>query len=187
MATTMIKLQSSDEVVVEVPENVAKMSTVIANQLADDPTNSNLIMIPLATGETLRKMFEFCGYHAEHPEIDLDLAFKENKYTDAYDVAFLTMDLESAKRIILAANYLDIKILLNICTIYFANVIRGKSVGTIREIFKIPAKAPQAKTDENMAPQANTDADMAPQANADENMAPQANADENMAPQANTD
>ena len=46
-----------------------------------------------------------------------------------------------------AANFLDIPLLLNLMALAWACHIKGKSVEEMREIFKIPAPAPQATAD----------------------------------------
>ncbi|XP_074369538.1 SKP1-like protein 1A isoform X2 [Apium graveolens] len=76
----------------------------------------------------LAKVIEFCMKHAE----SLD-----PEELDAWDDDFFKMDNSTLFDIIKAANYLDIKSLLDLTCKTVANMIKGKSPEEIRRIFNI--------------------------------------------------
>lgn len=81
--------------------------------------------------------------YAEHHKTDPPLAPDEEMKPRAsddisdWDKEFMKMDQETLFEIILAANYLDIKGLLDLGCKTVANMIKGKSVEEIRKTFNI--------------------------------------------------
>ena len=55
-----------------------------------------------------------------------------------WDQKFMQVDHEMLFEIILAANYLDIKALLDLSCMTVANMVKGKHAEDIRELFGIP-------------------------------------------------
>ena len=72
------------------------------------------------------------------PEQDADE--KRDKRTDniePWDMEFLKIDQQTLFDLILAANYLDIKALLDTCCKTVANMIKGKTPEELRKTFNI--------------------------------------------------
>jgi S-phase kinase-associated protein 1 len=121
--SNQIKLQSSDEQTFTVEKQIAERSVLLKNMLEDiAETTAETAAIPLAnvTGKVLKKVIEYCTHHKEDPiptvEDDKD-AFEQRKRLDdvsEWDAAFVKVDNEHLFEIILAANYLDIKPLLDL-------------------------------------------------------------------------
>lgn len=137
---TTIKLQSSDEVIVEVPRPVAELSLTIKHMLDDLETETeSLIPLPNVTGVTLAKVIEYANYHFDHPDPSTQ-EVKDDKRTDnisPWDQQFCDIDQASLFELILAANYLDIKPLLEVTCKTVANMIKGKTPEEIRKTFNI--------------------------------------------------
>ncbi|KAI9203130.1 Skp1 family, dimerization domain-containing protein [Polychytrium aggregatum] len=57
---------------------------------------------------------------------------------DPWDESFLSLPEAELFEILLAANYLEIKDLLDVCCKYVANMVAGKSIREIRDRFNIP-------------------------------------------------
>jgi S-phase kinase-associated protein 1 len=136
-----VKLQASDntEGFIEVEENVAKMSQTISNML-EDLGNSDL-PVPLHNVSTkiLTKVVEYCKYHVENPETQPSDSQTDKTSLDItpWDKNFCEMDQETLFELILAANFLDIKPLLDLTCKTVANMIKGKSPEEIRKTFNI--------------------------------------------------
>ena len=85
---------------------------------------------------------EYCEKHRNDnpPEIEKPLRHSNlNELVDAYDAKFIDIEnLEDLFDIILAANYLDIKSLLDLSCAKVATLIKGKSPEEIRKTFNIP-------------------------------------------------
>jgi len=136
---TTIKLQSSDDQEFEVSADVAKMSVTIKNMFDDIPEGDNTIPLPNVTGKILAKVTEYCKYHIEHPLPPSDDK-KDEKRTDditPWDQEFCKVDQATLFELILAANYLDIKPLLDLTCKTVANMIKGKTPEEIRKTFNI--------------------------------------------------
>eukprot|EP01101_Sappina_pedata_P008848 TRINITY_DN4993_c1_g1_i1.p1 TRINITY_DN4993_c1_g1~~TRINITY_DN4993_c1_g1_i1.p1 ORF type:complete len:172 (-),score=83.35 TRINITY_DN4993_c1_g1_i1:165-647(-) len=134
-----IKLQSVDEQEFEVERSVAEMSITVKNMLDDIPDGDNTIPLPNVTGKILAKIVEYCKYHKEHPTLASEDK-KDEKRTDdiiPWDNTFCQVDQATLFELILAANYLDIKPLLDLTCKVVANMIKGKTPEEIRQTFNI--------------------------------------------------
>jgi S-phase kinase-associated protein 1 len=137
-----VKLQPSDDpnAAVEVPIEAANMSNTIKNMLEDLGAEGAGIAIPLhnVTSKVLAKVVEYCLYHVENP-VKVDDK-KDDKRTDdilPWDANFCQVDQATLFELILAANYLDIKPLLDLTCKTVANMIKGKTPEEIRKTFNI--------------------------------------------------
>jgi len=134
-----VKLQSSDEQEFEVEREIAEMSVTIKNMLEDIPETDTAIPLPNVTGKIMQKVIEYCKYHKEHPTPVSDDK-KDEKRTDdiiPWDQEFCKVDQATLFELILAANYLDIKPLLDLTCKTVANMIKGKTPEEIRKTFNI--------------------------------------------------
>jgi S-phase kinase-associated protein 1 len=88
----------------------------------------------------MKKVLEWCQQHRNDPapasDDDSDTR-KKSSDIDEWDSKFMQVDQEMLFEIILAANYLDIKALLDIGCKTVANMIKGKSPDEIRKTFNI--------------------------------------------------
>ena len=133
-----VKLQSQDGQDFEVEVRVAKMSETVRN-LIEDAGIDNPIPLPNVTGKILSKVVEYCVYHTEHPT-PVSEDKKDEKRTDdiiPWDLDFCKVDQATLFELILAANYLDIKPLLDLTCKTVANMIKGKTPEEIRKTFNI--------------------------------------------------
>lgn len=97
------------------------------------------IPLPNVTGKILQKVIEYARYHHEHPT-PVTEEKKDEKRTDdiiPWDQEFCKVDQSTLFELILAANYLDIKPLLDVTCKTVANMIKGKTPEEIRKTFNI--------------------------------------------------
>ena len=88
----------------------------------------------------MAKVLEWCEHHrGDPPSTNEDDSDSRKKTTDIeeWDQKFMQVDQEMLFEIILAANYLDIKALLDVGCKTVANMIKGKSPEEIRKTFNI--------------------------------------------------
>ncbi|KAJ5539120.1 hypothetical protein N7513_007452 [Penicillium frequentans] len=156
MAT--ISLMSSDDALVTVERAVAERSILIKNMLEDLGDSGEAIPIP-----NVRLAIHFpTSFHTqahcsagqrncskeshrvvrppqERPPTAGDDDDNRRKTTDIdeWDQKFMQVDQEMLFEVILAANYLDIKALLDVGCKTVANMIKGKSPEEIRKTFNI--------------------------------------------------
>ncbi|KAL8772604.1 MAG: hypothetical protein Q9209_002265 [Squamulea sp. 1 TL-2023] len=141
-SSQVIKLQSSDNVEMTVDRDVAERSILIKNMMEDlgEQTMEDAIPIPNVNEAVLRKVIEWCVHHRSDPPASTDDDSDSRKKTtdiEEWDQKFMQVDQEMLFEIILAANYLDIKPLLDVGCKTVANMIKGKSPEEIRKTFNI--------------------------------------------------
>lgn len=118
---------------------VARMSETIKN-LIEDSGIDNPIPLPNVSSDILEKVVTYCTYHHAHPVAVVSEENKDEKRTDdigAWDAEFCKIDQKTLFDLILAANYLDIKDLLDLTCKTVANMIKGKTPEEIRKTFNI--------------------------------------------------
>jgi S-phase kinase-associated protein 1 len=143
MATErLIELHSSDKQSFKVTEEVAYQSEMIKNMLEELDDPSAAVPVPNVDGETLSKVLEYCKHHsqvAKELAAEQDEAKKRSKERELqqWDKQYITVDQAVLYHVIMAANYLNIKNLLDLCCQTVADIIKGKTPEEIRAYFKI--------------------------------------------------
>ncbi|KAI1611930.1 E3 ubiquitin ligase complex SCF subunit sconC, variant [Exophiala viscosa] len=142
MSSKNLILQSSDGEDISVEREVAERSVLIKNMVGDlgEEAMEEPIPIPNVNAAVLKKVIEWCQHHKhDPPSTNEDDSDSRKKTTDIeeWDQKFMQVDQEMLFEIILAANYLDIKALLDVGCKTVANMIKGKSPEEIRKTFNI--------------------------------------------------
>ncbi|CAL1401093.1 unnamed protein product [Linum trigynum] len=101
----LITLKSSDGESFEVEEAVAMQSQTIKHMIEDDCAGDG-IPIPNVTGGILAKVIEFCNKHQHAAQSDADLK--------KWDAEFANVGQDTLYDLLLAANYLNVKDLLDL-------------------------------------------------------------------------
>ncbi|GLT86071.1 hypothetical protein SLE2022_042340 [Rubroshorea leprosula] len=135
MASTSkkITLKSSDGETFEVEEAVAVMSQTI-NHMIEDGCADSVIPLPNVTSKILSKVLEYCKKHVDG-DADKDKAGDDE--LKAWDAEFVKVDQNTLFDLILAANFLNIKRLLDLTCETVADIIKGKTPEEIRKTFNI--------------------------------------------------
>ncbi|XP_012506765.1 PREDICTED: S-phase kinase-associated protein 1 [Propithecus coquereli] len=153
-----IKLQSSDGEIFEVDVEIAKQSVTIKTMLevyvllTQDFClhsfkcqvlfrcwgHSSEPPLPLWSLHS-KEVIQWCTHHKDDPPPPEDDENKEKRTDDipVWDQEFLKVDQGTLFELILAANYLDIKGLLDVTCKTVANMIKGKTPEEIRKTFNI--------------------------------------------------
>ncbi|KAL7745816.1 hypothetical protein ACLKA6_010009 [Drosophila palustris] len=137
-----IKLQSSDEEIFDTDIQIAKCSGTIRTMLEDcgmEEDENAIVPLPNVNSTILRKVLTWANYHKDDPQPTEDDESKEKRTDDitSWDADFLKVDQGTLFELILAANYLDIKGLLELTCKTVANMIKGKTPEDIRKTFNI--------------------------------------------------
>nr|ACU13236.1 unknown [Glycine max] len=132
-STKKITLKSSDGEAFEVEEAVAVESQTIKHMVEDNCADSG-IPLPNVTSKILAKVIEYCKKHVEANCADEKPSEDELK---AWDADFVKVDQATLFDLILAANYLNIKSLLDLTCQTVADMIKGKTPEEIRKTFNI--------------------------------------------------
>merc|ERR1712064_155355 len=137
-----IKLQSSDGEVFPVDVEIARQSVTIKTMLEDlgmEEEEDEVVPLPNVNAAILKKVIQWSTYHKDDPPPPEDDENKEKRTDDisSWDADFLKVDQGTLFELILAANYLDIKGLLDVTCKTVANMIKGKTPEDIRKTFNI--------------------------------------------------
>lgn len=137
-----IKLQSSDGLIFDTETQIAKCSGTIKTMLDDlgvDEGEEEVVPLPNVNSTIMRKVLQWATYHKDDPQLADDDENKEKRTDDisSWDADFLKVDQGTLFELILAANYLDIKGLLDVTCKTVANMIKGKTPDEIRKTFNI--------------------------------------------------
>ena len=126
-----VKLKSKQEDLFEVETKAAFRSITIKNMVEDTGLDIN-VPVPMVDSSTLVKVIEYLKYHQRAEEETIP----EDEQT-RWDKDYVKVDDETLFNTILAANYLDIKPLLDLTCKAVADEIKGKSPEEIRVRFNI--------------------------------------------------
>ena len=104
----------------------------------DDDDVEEAVPLPNVNGAILKKVIQWATFHKDDPPFT-----KEERTDDicSWDKNFLKVDQGTLFELILAANYLDIKGMLDVTTKTVANMIKGKTPDEIRKLFNIRDKS----------------------------------------------
>lgn len=135
--TTTVSITTYDNVVELGPTTTFVLTKEAANEsktlkdLLEQNDYDGEVTIPLQNvkSATFEKVKEYLDFHQTHGSAD------ELK---AWDTTFCSsMEMEPLFQLILAANYLDIKPLLDLLTKAVADMIKGKKPSEIKELFGV--------------------------------------------------
>ena len=120
----------------------AKCSDTIKTMLEDsgmEEGDNAVVPLPNVNSAILRKVLHWANFHKDDPQPTEDDENKEKRTDDisSWDADFLKVDQGTLFELILAANYLDIKGLLDVTCKTVANMIKGKTPEEIRKTFNI--------------------------------------------------
>ncbi|XP_042397308.1 SKP1-like protein 1 [Zingiber officinale] len=128
-----ITLLSSDGEAFEVDAAVAMMSKTIEHMVEFDCVEDT-IPLPNVTSRILVKVIEYCQKHVlDDPAKSSD----DKAELKSWDDNFVKVDQATLFELMLAANYMDIKGLLDLLCQSVADMITGKSPEEIRKTFNI--------------------------------------------------
>ncbi|XP_052193533.1 SKP1-like protein 1B [Diospyros lotus] len=129
----MVALRSSDGEIFEVEDSVAVLLETIKPRIEVNPAET--IPLPNVTSKILAMVIEYCKRH-----VDAGAAEEELK---SFDAEFVKVDYTTLFDLILAANYLNIKSLLDSTCQKVAEMIKGKTPEEIRKYFNLEDCTPE--------------------------------------------
>ncbi|KAJ1277411.1 hypothetical protein BS78_04G002000 [Paspalum vaginatum] len=138
----MVTLKSSDGEEFEVEEVVAMESQTLRHMIEDDCAE-NGIPLPNVDSKILSKVVEYCNKHVHDAKpADATAAFNASasgagEDLKSWDSEFVKVDQATLFDLILAANYLNIKGLLDLTCQTVADMMKGKTPEEIRKMFNI--------------------------------------------------
>jgi len=142
--TGIVKLVSKEGEVHEVPIAVAKMSSLVATTIDDDDEDEDVaheIPLPNVKDAVLTKVVEYCKhYTTEEAMTQIQTPLKSSKLEDlvqTWYADFVDVEQPLLFELVTAANFMDIKPLLDLTCLAVSIAIKGKTAPQLREIFNI--------------------------------------------------
>jgi S-phase kinase-associated protein 1 len=147
--TGIVKLVSKEGDVHEVPLAVAKMSTLVATTIDDDDDDDDdddedidrEIPLPNVKDSVLTKVIEYCTHHSTVEAMtQIQTPLKSSKIEDLVQpwyAEFVRIEQSLLFELVTAANFMDVKPLLDLTCLAVSVSIKGKSASELRNIFNI--------------------------------------------------
>ncbi len=135
----IITLVSSEGGKFTISEKAAKRSQLIKGIIDDYPDDPE---VPLHNVKStiLEKIIAYLENYKDSEPRDIERPLSSNKFNEcveAWDYQFIDLELDMIFEIILAANYMDIKPLMELASSKVASIIKSKSPEDIRKTFNI--------------------------------------------------
>ncbi|KAL5207271.1 hypothetical protein ABZP36_031706 [Zizania latifolia] len=132
----MIVLISGDGERFELPEAAAKLSEMVLHMI-EDGCAYPAIPLPVVDGVTLAKVVEYCTKHAA-PSSGAAASERERLTLKAFDAEFIDdVDAVTLFDVMMAANYMNVKGLLDLAFQRAADMIKDTTPEVIRQMFGI--------------------------------------------------
>lgn len=135
-SNTMCLLVTNDNELFSAKRFIIEQSNVIKNMLEDCSDNPEQpIPLPNISSSVLKMVLEYCSHRHDFP----DTGPRPHRLAEIgeWDRKFLTVDDEMLFEIIMAANYLDIKPLLDVSCKTITNKIKNSTPEEIRRLFNV--------------------------------------------------
>ncbi|KAF9645288.1 E3 ubiquitin ligase SCF complex, Skp subunit [Thelephora ganbajun] len=143
----MVLLISSDNEQFAVDKEVVERSILVKKMLEDAGESDQPLRLPQVSSSVLKKILEYCEHHRGEPLPMDDEGPRQMVDIGEWDRKFITVDQETLLEITLAANYLDIKPLLDVGCETVATMIKGKTPAEINKLFGIPEEEAWIKSE----------------------------------------
>jgi S-phase kinase-associated protein 1 len=135
----IITLVSSDGEKYQISEKAARRSQLIKGIIDDYPDDPE---VPLhnVKSHILQKIIAYLENFKDSEPREIERPLPSNNFNecvDSWDFQFIDLELDIIFEIILAANYMDIKPLMELASAKVASIIKGKSPEDIRKTFNI--------------------------------------------------
>ena len=136
--------KEGDAVSLTVSRKAIELSVTVKNLLQEMPDDDDAvgpIPLPNVSGPVLQKVIEYVTHYHENPDPEAEKktdAEKRSAEIPEWDKNFCAgLNMEGLFNLILAANYLDIKPLLDLTCKTVANMIKGKTPEEIKHLFGV--------------------------------------------------
>jgi len=139
-APDTVVLISQEKKEFKVAKRAAMQSHLVKTALEEDKDAKDVQLVHISA-PIVEKVIQYMNYHmdAEPRRIESPLKSTNMKeLVDRFDANFVDeMDLDTLMRVLLAANYMDVKSLLGLLCAKIASMMKGKTADQIRKTFNI--------------------------------------------------
>ncbi|KLO03999.1 SCF ubiquitin ligase [Schizopora paradoxa] len=137
--TVTVKLQTLDRVQpIEVDIDIANQLRIVGNMIEDLGIRDEPIILPNVSSDILKIVIEFCDQYKGNKDVLLRAASPVvTLEMDDWGVSFMKRHINDLFGVILAADYLEVMALLDLCCKFIVDQVRGMKPKAIREFFRI--------------------------------------------------
>uniref|UniRef100_A0A9J2P0X2 Skp1-related protein n=1 Tax=Ascaris lumbricoides TaxID=6252 RepID=A0A9J2P0X2_ASCLU len=147
MLSCQVPLRTSDGEIVKVDRGVIRHSALIDDLLKDllkagDASTTSMEPIPLAEvdAKTLKKVLEWCEHHKEDNLLAQSMNANGEIFVEEipeWDEQYLKMEDKMLFDVVLAANFLNVKMLMEMACKMIAEKMKGRTPEELRAMFNI--------------------------------------------------
>ena len=134
-----VKLVTMDGETIEVDKDIACKSVLVRGIVEDNDVNDE-IPLPTVKKDILEKIIEYCEYIHKNAAPEIDKPLRSSNLSDVvneYFANFVNLEQEVLFELIMAANFMDIKSLLELACAKVSSIIKGITIPEIRKYFNI--------------------------------------------------
>lgn len=121
--------------------NNMKLNHLIMEMYSDDVDNDMIIPLPNVSSKDLKRVIDFCDYFHINPMKNIEKPLKSTSLEECvakwYSDFINLPTKEEVFSMVMAANYLDNRPLLELCCAKVATYIKGRTPEEIRTVFDI--------------------------------------------------
>jgi len=136
----VLTIKATSGEILQVVREIACMSSKIRTMVEENGPLEEVVLSD-CKHSTLRKAMEHCAYHIHNPFEAIQKPLRSTNLRDSgvseWDDDFINIEQEALFDLILVANTLDIKPLLDLSCAKVASMIKGKNTEEIRKQFNI--------------------------------------------------
>jgi len=136
----IVTLVSQEKTAFRVQKKAALQSNLVRTALEDDKDAKEVALVHIAA-PIVEKCIVYMQYHVDVPPRKIESPLKSSnmkELVDRFDAKFVDdIDLDTLMKLLLAANYMDIKSLLELICAKVASMMKGKTAPQIRKAFNI--------------------------------------------------
>jgi S-phase kinase-associated protein 1 len=133
-------LVSQEKKEFKVPKRAAVQSNLVKTALEEDQEAAQIQLVHISA-PIVEKVIQYMEYHKDVEPRRIESPLKSTnmkELVDRFDANFVDdMDLDTLMRVLLAANYMDVKSLLGLLCAKVASMMKGKTADQIRKTFNI--------------------------------------------------
>jgi len=138
-AVTNLCLTSKDGDMFNVSVVIMNINQLV-REMTEESEGDLVIPLPNVSSKELKKVIEFCEYFHTNPMKNIDKPLKSTNFEECvtkWYSDFMNMPKEDVFNMVMAANYLDNKPLLELSCAKVATLIKGRTPEEIRNVFEI--------------------------------------------------
>jgi len=135
----VVSLISKENKPLRVGKKAAMLSQLVKTAMENDKDAKEVTLFHIET-PVVQKVIDYMEYHVKIPPRKIEKPLKSTnmrELVDEWDAKFVDVDQETMFKLLLAANYMDVKSLLLLMCAKVASMMKGKTPDQIRKTFNI--------------------------------------------------